>query len=254
MAIIFSLCLITNKASADASLCVKPILSAERKYAIPEQLLTAISHVESGRFDRSQKAFFAWPWTVNAEGKGSFFQSKKEAMEFVRKLQSRGVRSIDVGCMQINLRHHPDAFNSLEEAFDPELNVDYAARFLSGLYRENKSWIVAAAHYHSQTPFFGNQYRAKVVARLNDLRQKSKGNETAGTQIANARQADLPTLLSSNRYEPDVRNAKNIFEADAARKAAVMAEWEERQRRLALKKRAAYSNAGRIKPLQIAAN
>ena len=31
----------------------------------------------------------------------------------------RGVRLMDVGCMQVNLQMHPDAFPSLDAAFDP---------------------------------------------------------------------------------------------------------------------------------------
>ena len=36
----------------------------------------------------------------------------------------RGVRQVDVGCMQINLQSHPHAFASLEDAFDPGSNAD----------------------------------------------------------------------------------------------------------------------------------
>jgi hypothetical protein len=38
-------------------------------------------------------------------------------------MQGEGVRSIDIGCMQINLVHHPDAFGSLEAGFDPITNA-----------------------------------------------------------------------------------------------------------------------------------
>ena len=44
------------------------------------------------------------------------------------------MRSIDIGCAQVNLMHHPDAFASLEQAFDPMANADYAARFLKQLH------------------------------------------------------------------------------------------------------------------------
>ena len=41
--------------------------------------------------------------------------------------RAQGARSIDVGCMQVNLLHHADAFASLEQAFDPVANARYAA-------------------------------------------------------------------------------------------------------------------------------
>jgi hypothetical protein len=82
----------------------------------------------------------------------------------VQALQARGVRSIDVGCMQVNLRHHPDAFPNLEAAFDPATNARYAARFLTALNATRNDWQRAASAYHSQTPEFAEPYRARVMA------------------------------------------------------------------------------------------
>ena len=73
-----------------------------------------------------------------AEGQGRYLSSKLEAINEVRELQARGIRNIDVGCMQVNLYHHPDAFFSLEQAFDPAANVTYAAQFLRSLYRRHR--------------------------------------------------------------------------------------------------------------------
>jgi len=52
----------------------------------------------------------AWPWTINAQGKGQFFKTKAEAVKAIKNLQAQGVKSIDVGCMQINLSYHGKAF------------------------------------------------------------------------------------------------------------------------------------------------
>ena len=51
----------------------------------------------------------------------------------MRAVQAQGVRSIDIGCMQVNLMHHPNAFATLDAAFDPLANALYAARFLTEL-------------------------------------------------------------------------------------------------------------------------
>lgn len=147
-----------------AELCRPAIRAAERAHGIPFALLAALGRVESGRRDPETGAFGPWPWTINAEGRGQFFPTKAEAIAEVRRLQARGVRSIDVGCMQINLMHHPRAFASLEDAFDPVRNADYAARFLVELQGKANNWLQAASHYHSQTPEFAELYRAKVVA------------------------------------------------------------------------------------------
>src|SRR3546814_8505474 len=74
-----------------------------------------------------------WPWSVNSEGNGRYFKDKASAIQWVREEQARGVRSIDVGCMQINLRWHPDAFSDLDEAFDPAANTAYSAKYLATL-------------------------------------------------------------------------------------------------------------------------
>jgi hypothetical protein len=105
-----------------------------------------------------------WPWTINAEGVGSFFATKADAIAAVQMLQARGVRSIDVGCLQVNLRQHPDAFVSLDQAFDPNVNARYAAGLLKSLFGQVGSWPLAAAAYHSQTPTIGAAYQRQVLA------------------------------------------------------------------------------------------
>jgi hypothetical protein len=146
-------------------LCRAAIQAAEREAGIPAHLLTAIGRVESGRRDPETGAFHPWPWTINAEGRGQFLAGKAAAIAEVQALQARGVRSIDIGCMQVNLRHHPNAFANLEEAFDPAANAAYAARFLAELQASRGGdWQRAAAAYHSQTPELGEPYRARVMA------------------------------------------------------------------------------------------
>ena len=44
---------------------------------------------------------------MNAEGVGTYYPSKAAAIAAVEALQARGVQSADVGCMQVNLLHHP---------------------------------------------------------------------------------------------------------------------------------------------------
>ena len=104
--------------SSPAALCRSAIAAAERLSGIPDRLMQAIGIVESGRSDE-RGGVSAWPWTINVEGAGYSFNTKQEAIEAVNAHRARGARSIDVGCMQVNLIHHGDAFASLEQAFDP---------------------------------------------------------------------------------------------------------------------------------------
>ncbi len=89
------------------------------------------------------------------------------------RLRARGVRNIDVGCMQINLHHHPRAFDSLEEAFDPAANIAYAGTFLRRLERETRSWSRAVAYYHSKTANVGAAYRQRVMDLWPQLRRRA---------------------------------------------------------------------------------
>ncbi|MBV8524138.1 MAG: lytic transglycosylase domain-containing protein, partial [Acetobacteraceae bacterium] len=144
--------------------CRAAVRAAERASSIPEHLLAAISRVESGRRDPQTGGWNPWPWTINAEGQGFFYDTKAQAVAAVRALQAKGVQSIDVGCMQINLMHHPKAFASLEEAFDPMANAAYGARFLAQLYGQTGTWEKAAAYYHSVTPGLADEYQKRVLA------------------------------------------------------------------------------------------
>jgi hypothetical protein len=147
-----------------AAACRAAIAAAEASRHIPDEFLSAIARVESGRPDPLTGALLPWPWTINAEGTGSYFASKEEAIAAVRGLQARGVRSIDVGCLQVNLQQHPDAFASLDLAFDPTANAQFAAGFLIELFGQTHSWPRAAASYHSQTPTLGSAYQRRVLA------------------------------------------------------------------------------------------
>jgi hypothetical protein len=149
-------------------LCLAQVLACEtfirrfeKQHNIPEKLLSAIALIESGRrFDGER---VAWPWTINANGVPYVFETKKEAIAKVKELQSKGIRSIDVGCMQINLLYHPNAFSSIEAAFDPETNIAYAADFLKQKMVAQGTWQHAVAHYHSATQSLNVPYKNKVL-------------------------------------------------------------------------------------------
>jgi hypothetical protein len=158
---------------SDGPACAEPIAWAERLTRMPERLLAAVALAESGRWDPVHRAKVAWPWTVNSGGEGRFFPTKAAAIAWVKSLRARGVRNIDVGCMQVNLMHHPDAFADLDEAFEPATNVAYAAAFLMRLFEDKRSWTTAIGLYHSATPVFHFAYRQKVLAIWNGERRRA---------------------------------------------------------------------------------
>ncbi|GAA6209892.1 hypothetical protein NBRC116601_31850 [Cognatishimia sp. WU-CL00825] len=171
--------------------CIAAILQAEAKHGIPDHLLLSIGIQEAGRTGPAGLA--VWPWTVNANGQGAFFKNRTDAQAWVREKQAEGINSIDVGCMQINLRWHGEQFASQDAAFDPILNADYAARFLKDLYRQTGTWELAAGRYHSATDIHQARYLAslernrKVVAKdLDRLMALAEQAAPQAVQLAKA--------------------------------------------------------------------
>jgi hypothetical protein len=148
-------------------MCEFAITAAEAESKLPAHVLNAISLRESGRLDPETGRVRPWPWTINYQGAGHFYASKADAIEAVQEIQAAGGQSIDVGCMQVNLQQHPNAFANLDDAFDPTRNASYAGRFLTALFGDFHDWGPAIAAYHSRTPGIGEPYRDQVVATWN---------------------------------------------------------------------------------------
>lgn len=145
--------------------CTEAIGAAEAKNATLPGLLAAIAKAESGRPVPPLQGLQPWPWAINADGGAWYFDSKAAAVAWTKLAFARGVRQIDVGCMQINLQSHPGAFASIEEAFDPAANADYGARFLTLLRADAAGdWHAAVGFYHSRTPDLAAAYRERVAA------------------------------------------------------------------------------------------
>lgn len=190
-----------------ARLCTQRFPLEEKKNNIPTHLLAAIATTESGRWHKELGMKVPWPWTINVEGKGYFFGSKAEAIAQTRNFMAQGKQSIDVGCMQVNLKHHPKAFADLNQAFDPVTNVAYSAKFLRDNYATMGDWIKATAAYHSRTPVHGQRYLGEIERSWNQIVAKvataraGKGNNAVETKLAMApakRDAEpMPTVISS---------------------------------------------------------
>ncbi len=174
-AFFFGLCVIpfmitaalANPVQSTAALCTGAMNAAASKWGVPVAVLQAISLTETGR--RLPEGFLPWPWTVNMEGRGVWFDTEAEAKAYVERHHARGARSYDIGCFQVNYKWHGQHFASRSAMFDPSTNADYAARFLSELYAEFGDWSKAAGAYHSRTPSFANKYSARfsrILARL----------------------------------------------------------------------------------------
>lgn len=147
-----------------SAICDHAASRAAAESNVPIDVLRAITRTETGRGGKS--GLEPWPWTVNMEGAGKWFETEAEAKAYVEAHFQRGARSFDVGCFQINYRWHHQAFESLNDMFDPMTNARYAAKFLQDLHKEFGSWTKAAGAFHSRTPKYADRY----VARFNRIR------------------------------------------------------------------------------------
>ena len=148
-----------------SAICENAALRISMESGVPLSVLRSISLTETGRLKKGRLE--PWPWTVNMEGVGKWFDDYETAKAYVDRHFNRGARSFDVGCFQINYRWHHQAFSSIEQMFEPIENARYAARFLSELHDEFGDWSKAAGAYHSRTP----KYAHKYTARFNRIRK-----------------------------------------------------------------------------------
>jgi hypothetical protein len=195
----------------DGAACSAAGHEAEQQGALPQNLLVSIGMVESGRADPLTGRVMPWPWTVNADGQGEYFPTKEAAEAFVRFAEASGAHDVDVGCFQISLQNHPDAFATLDDAFDPEENAAYAARYLNQLKSQTGSWNTAIADYHSALPDLGLPYQRQVLAAWKRLGSLPFGigdddedadyiapDETIVLQSAAAKRVHVYSMLGEN--------------------------------------------------------
>ncbi|HEY4252514.1 MAG TPA: transglycosylase SLT domain-containing protein [Roseomonas sp.] len=175
--------------------CRRAIAAAEPGSGLPPGLLLSIALVETGRSDPRSGRLEPWPWSWNAGGEPGFAPTREAAIAGVQAQLADGRRSIDIGCMQINLLHHPHAFTGLEQGFDPAANIRYAVGFLKALRARTSDWAAAIAAYHSGDEERGLAYQRRVaLARL-------------GAAWASGGTVALPARVTAGLCAPGLRPA-----------------------------------------------
>jgi len=130
-------------AGAPRNLCEAEMVAAAQRHNVPLGVLYAVGLTETGRKSSLQ------PYALNIAGKAVFADTPQEAMRHFHAARKKGVKLIDLGCMQINHHYHSKHFTSPQAMLDPQANVAYAAKFLSELYQNEGSWTLAVARYHA---------------------------------------------------------------------------------------------------------
>ncbi len=146
----------------ELKLCEREMSQAAVKYGVPLGILFAVGLAETG-IGGSLHAY-----ALNLERNTVYSLSKTQAAERFKAAKATGMKLIDVGCMQLNYYFHGERFSSVEDMLDPHKNVDYAARFLSGLRAREGSWTMAVARYNAgkNNDPAQRRYVCRVLERL----------------------------------------------------------------------------------------
>ncbi len=142
--------------------CEKSIRLAEKKYKLPPYLLHAIALTESGRGGRPS------PMAMNIGGR-TYIATSTADMKTTVSTNGGSTSSIDVGCLQINLKYHSKRFRNWDALLVPIYNAEYAALYLTELKRELGSWNAAVGAYHSRTPWRSADYACVVSRRWSQI-------------------------------------------------------------------------------------
>lgn len=143
-------------AAADLDTCLPYIQDRETALAMPRGLLLAVALTESEQNGRPH------PFAMNIGGRAHYASSAAEMRQVISSNGGGFEPNIDVGCMQISLRHHADRFRDPDILLEPRYNVAYGAFYLQELYERYGTWTRAVAHYHS-----GNQERqTRYICRV----------------------------------------------------------------------------------------
>jgi soluble lytic murein transglycosylase-like protein len=135
---------------------------AAQQNQIPLNILYSVALTETGHKGALN------PYDMNVDGRAVHAVSLDEALAKVANERANGAKLIDIGCMQINLHWHGGDFASLEDMFNPTLNVGYAAAFLKQLRRQEGSWTLAVARYNAgpDNPVAQKNYVCAVIRNI----------------------------------------------------------------------------------------
>jgi len=118
------------------------------------------------------------PWSIgdNTTHRGHTYTSRADAERAARELYAAG-HDLDLGLMQVNVVHLGESGVSLDNVFDPCVNVAMGAAVLSGAYRRavaefgpgQTALQHALSAYNTGSLFAGESYARGVTARARAL-------------------------------------------------------------------------------------
>lgn len=160
------------------------------KHRVPADVLFAVCLQESGK--RWQDKHLPWPWTLNIQGKGQYFDTPVDAQRQLLDVIHSGSCRVDIGLCQVHWCAHKKHFAAPSQLLNPYVNLNYAAKLIRSEYdytqrAGNADWWVAVGRYHSRNPTLANRYRERVKARW-QRHQQTTSTLTASIDMAGGNQ------------------------------------------------------------------
>ena len=147
---------------------------------IPTVILYAVALAESATKIKKSKIkpghYKPWPWTLNVSGVPRRYQTRKAAYKGLMYFLQQGVKSVDIGIMQINWRYHHKELGTPWQALEPIHNTRTGARILRDEYKITGEWKQAIGRYHSpgQKPMQKKRalnYASRVMKHIHRVTQ-----------------------------------------------------------------------------------
>lgn len=98
--------------------------------------------------------------------------SGKSVNEGEARIRQLWVVNTDIGIAQVNYRFHGVSRARVQQWFDPQYNLDYAASLIAAHKKNGRSDLEAAGDYHSKTP----RERGVYMKRLIPIYQSEKAH------------------------------------------------------------------------------
>jgi hypothetical protein len=197
--------------------CPQLIADAEARRQIPRGLLMAIAVTESGLNGSPN------PHAMNIAGRSYFARDLNDMASVISANWQRGIQSIDVGCMQINLKYHGDKFARMTDLLHSPTNVEYGASYLIHLATERGSWREGVMDYHNKNSAARRRwYGCKVwnnYLRINAARTgyvacgSPPGGSSVASNAGNKVNTSPLTIPGYNRGAAPVVLAQNTIQA-----------------------------------------
>jgi hypothetical protein len=149
-----------------------PWTSVGQEYGIDPHLLYSIALVESMSLWSDGK-IRPWRWALNVDGKSYYPKTREDAANIISANMS-SASNIDIGAMQISLRHHKDKVQCPLDLLDIENNIRVGAQILRVALDSTDNPIIGIGRYHSWSNSKAKEYGRKVFLLADMLKAKEE--------------------------------------------------------------------------------